>query len=96
MYDRDQLFIDGKWVPPDSDAVISVISPHSEAVIGHAACAGPADVNRAVDALRSGGRALAVERTVGGMSRGDIYAGDDPLIGDGDDGVSGPTLRQKR
>jgi acyl-CoA reductase-like NAD-dependent aldehyde dehydrogenase len=50
MYDRDQLFIDGKWGAPDSDAVISVISPHTEAVIGHAACAGPADVNRAVEA----------------------------------------------
>ncbi len=53
MYDRDQLFIDGKWVAPDSDAVLTVISPHSEAVIGHAACAGPADVNRAVDAARA-------------------------------------------
>ena len=30
-----------------------MISPHSEAVIGHAACAGPADVNRAVDAARA-------------------------------------------
>jgi acyl-CoA reductase-like NAD-dependent aldehyde dehydrogenase len=57
MYERDQLFIDGKWTAPvsgpDSDVVISVISPHSEAVIGHAVCAGPADVNRAVDAARS-------------------------------------------
>jgi acyl-CoA reductase-like NAD-dependent aldehyde dehydrogenase len=53
MYDRDQLFIDGKWGAPDSDAVISVISPHTEAVIGHAACAGPADVNRAVEAARA-------------------------------------------
>src|SRR5882757_6580752 len=61
MYERDQLFIDGKWASPvsgpvsalDSDAVISVISPHSEAVIGHAACAGPADVDRAVTAARA-------------------------------------------
>jgi acyl-CoA reductase-like NAD-dependent aldehyde dehydrogenase len=53
MYDRDQLFIDGKWTAPDSDAVISVISPHSEAVIGHAASAGAADVNRAVAAARA-------------------------------------------
>ncbi|HEY2502827.1 MAG TPA: aldehyde dehydrogenase [Mycobacterium sp.] len=53
MYDRDQLFIDGKWGAPDSDAVISVISPHTEAVIGRAACAGPADVNRAVEAARA-------------------------------------------
>ena len=53
MYDRDQLFIDGKWTAPDTDSVISVISPHSEAVIGRAACAGPTDVNRAVDAARA-------------------------------------------
>ncbi|MGO9692778.1 MAG: aldehyde dehydrogenase [Mycobacterium sp.] len=53
MYDRDQLFIDGKWVPPDSDAAITVISPHSEQAIGRAACAGPTDVNRAVDAARA-------------------------------------------
>src|ERR1700761_6334116 len=57
MWVRDQLFIDGKWSPPisglESDAVITVVSPHSEAVIGHAACAGPADVDRAVDAARA-------------------------------------------
>jgi acyl-CoA reductase-like NAD-dependent aldehyde dehydrogenase len=53
MYERDQLFIDGKWTAPQSDSVISVISPHSEAVIGHAASAGPADVNRAVEAARA-------------------------------------------
>ncbi len=57
MYDRDQLFIDGSWASPasgaDSGATISVISPHSEAVIGHAVCAGSADVNRAVEAARA-------------------------------------------
>jgi aldehyde dehydrogenase (NAD+) len=57
MYERDQLFIDGKWAAPESgpesEAVISVISPHTEAVIGRAVCAGPADVNRAVDAARA-------------------------------------------
>jgi acyl-CoA reductase-like NAD-dependent aldehyde dehydrogenase len=53
MYERDELFIDGKWTAPESDSVISVISPHSEAVIGHAAAAGPADVNRAVVAARA-------------------------------------------
>ncbi|HXB89530.1 aldehyde dehydrogenase family protein, partial [Mycobacterium sp.] len=61
MYDRDQLFIDGKWASPaskpasgsESDAVITVVSPHSEAVIGHAVCAGPADVDRAVEAARA-------------------------------------------
>ena len=41
-----------RWAAPDTEALISVISPHSEAVIGHAACAGPADVDRAVGAAR--------------------------------------------
>ena len=53
MYERDRLFIDGKWHAPESDSVISVVSPHSEAVIGHAAVAGPADVDRAVQAART-------------------------------------------
>ncbi|WAC91925.1 aldehyde dehydrogenase [Mycobacterium sp. Aquia_213] len=54
MYDRDQLFIDGKWAAPASGQdSISVVSPHSEAVIGRAVCAGPADVDRAVDAARA-------------------------------------------
>jgi acyl-CoA reductase-like NAD-dependent aldehyde dehydrogenase len=53
MWERDQLFIDGKWHSPGSDSVITVVSPHSEAVIGHAAGAGPADVDRAVQAARA-------------------------------------------
>jgi acyl-CoA reductase-like NAD-dependent aldehyde dehydrogenase len=53
MYDRDQLFIDGAWSAAAADDVIEVISPHSEQAIGRAACAGPADVNRAVEAARA-------------------------------------------
>src|SRR3984885_4912549 len=61
MYERDQLFIDGKWASPVSgpasgqatEGAITVLSPHSAAVIGHAVCAGPADVDRAVDAARA-------------------------------------------
>src|ERR1700729_2988022 len=53
MYERDQLFIDGKWDGAHGDSVIPVISPHSESEIGHAACAGPADVDRAVQAARA-------------------------------------------
>ena len=57
MYDRDQLFIDGKWAPPvsglEAPAALTVISPHSEEAIGQAACAGPADVDRAVAAARA-------------------------------------------
>ncbi|HEX5256090.1 MAG TPA: aldehyde dehydrogenase [Mycobacterium sp.] len=52
MYERDHLFIDGNWTAPQSESVISVVSPHSEAVIGHAVAAGPEDVNRAVVAAR--------------------------------------------
>jgi len=39
---RYQLFIDGTWAPPESDASLTVVSPHSETIIGRAACAGPA------------------------------------------------------
>ena len=53
MWVRDQLFIDGKWHAPEGGDVITVVSPHSEAIIGHAACAGPEDVNRAVEAARA-------------------------------------------
>jgi len=53
MYYREQLFIDGKWDGAQGDSVITVISPHSEAEIGHAACAGPGDVDRAVQAARA-------------------------------------------
>jgi acyl-CoA reductase-like NAD-dependent aldehyde dehydrogenase len=53
MYQRRELFIDGKWVAPSTDAVIEVVSPHTEQVIGHAAAAAPADVDRAVAAARA-------------------------------------------
>lgn len=53
MYHRDQLFIDGKWDGAQGHSVITVISPHSEAEIGRAVCAGPADVDRAVRAARA-------------------------------------------
>jgi acyl-CoA reductase-like NAD-dependent aldehyde dehydrogenase len=53
MYHRDQLFIDGKWAAAQGDAVITVISPHSGTEIGRAACAGPADVDRAVQSARA-------------------------------------------
>ena len=44
MYQRDQLFIDGKWSAAQDDSVITVISPHSGSEIGRAVTAGPADV----------------------------------------------------
>ena len=53
MFYRDQLFIDGQWSAPESGDAIDVISPHSQEVIGRAAVATAADVDRAVRAARS-------------------------------------------
>jgi acyl-CoA reductase-like NAD-dependent aldehyde dehydrogenase len=53
MYQRDQLFIDGKWAGAHGDSIITVISPHSESEIGRAVSAGPGDVDRAVQAARA-------------------------------------------
>src|ERR1700733_12590673 len=53
MYEREQLFIGGRGTAPGSGPAIAVVSPHSEEVIGHSACAGAPDVNRAVDAART-------------------------------------------
>src|ERR1700722_19703435 len=48
MYERDQLFIYGKWVGAESDSVITVISPHSEGEIGRAVCGVSGYFDRAV------------------------------------------------
>jgi acyl-CoA reductase-like NAD-dependent aldehyde dehydrogenase len=53
MYERSQLFIGGEWVAPSTGAVIDVVSPHTEQIIGHAAAAAPADVDRAVLSART-------------------------------------------
>ena len=53
VYRRDRLFIGGDWVEPDSDAVIEVVSPSTEEVIGTAPDATTADVDRAVAAART-------------------------------------------
>jgi acyl-CoA reductase-like NAD-dependent aldehyde dehydrogenase len=50
---RRQLFIGGSWAPPSTDATIDVVSPHTEEVIATVTAAGPADVDRAVDAARA-------------------------------------------
>lgn len=46
------LFIDGGWRAPSSREAITVRSPATEQVIGHAPCAGEADVDAAVAAAR--------------------------------------------
>jgi acyl-CoA reductase-like NAD-dependent aldehyde dehydrogenase len=48
----DQLFVGGTWQDPSSDAVLEVVSPHSEQVVATVAAAAPADVDRAVAAAR--------------------------------------------
>ncbi|GFG96715.1 aldehyde dehydrogenase [Mycobacterium timonense] len=52
MYQRTELFIDGTWATPCTDAAIDVVSPHTERVVGRAPAAAPADVDRAVAAAR--------------------------------------------
>ncbi|MBY8883150.1 aldehyde dehydrogenase [Actinacidiphila acidipaludis] len=50
IYDR--LFIGGSWTAPSSDDLLDILSPHDNAVIGRAAQARAADVDRAVAAAR--------------------------------------------
>ena len=52
MYQRDFLYIGGRWVAPVLGGRIDVVSPASENVIGHAPLASAADVDRAVAAAR--------------------------------------------
>ncbi|MFG1934733.1 aldehyde dehydrogenase [Mycobacterium sp. NPDC048908] len=48
----DKLYIGGQWQKPATDRRISVISPHSEELIGETPGASAADVDRAVTAAR--------------------------------------------
>ncbi|MGW6929866.1 aldehyde dehydrogenase [Lentzea sp. NPDC054927] len=52
MITYDQLFIGGSWTTPSSDQLLDVVSPHDQSVLGRAAQALPADVDRAVAAAR--------------------------------------------
>ncbi|MGE5289506.1 MAG: aldehyde dehydrogenase [Micromonosporaceae bacterium] len=52
MREHDSLYIGGQWVAPATDATISVISPHTEEVVGRVPDGSPADMNRAVAAAR--------------------------------------------
>jgi aldehyde dehydrogenase (NAD+) len=52
MYQRTDLFVDGEWTAPSTGAVIDIVSPATEQVIGAAPAAAPADVDRAVAAAR--------------------------------------------
>ncbi|MFN2539492.1 MAG: aldehyde dehydrogenase [Mycobacteriales bacterium] len=46
------MFIGGRWQAPSTDAVLEVVSPHTEQVIATVAEAGTQDVDRAVTAAR--------------------------------------------
>ncbi|WP_333776951.1 aldehyde dehydrogenase [Streptomyces sp. IBSBF 3136] len=50
IYDR--LFIAGFWVKPSDPELLDIASPHDRSVVGRAAQAQPADVDRALDAAR--------------------------------------------
>lgn len=47
-----RIYIGGKWVEPDSDSVIEVVNPATEAVLGHVPAASELDIDRAVAAAR--------------------------------------------
>ncbi|MFJ9722294.1 aldehyde dehydrogenase [Streptomyces sp. NPDC101209] len=51
IYDR--LFVGGSWVRPDSPELLDIASPHDRSVIGRAAQARPADIDRALAAART-------------------------------------------
>ena len=53
MQTHTQLFIDGTWTTPATDATLDVVSPHTEEVIGRVPEAREADVDRAVAAARA-------------------------------------------
>lgn len=51
IYDR--LFIAGSWTEPSDPELLDILSPHDRSVLGRAAQAQPADVDRAVAAART-------------------------------------------
>ncbi|MCX6401845.1 MAG: aldehyde dehydrogenase [Propionibacteriales bacterium] len=50
--DRDALFIGGTWTRPATDAVLEVVSPHSEEVVARVPEGSTADIDAAVAAAR--------------------------------------------
>ena len=52
MHVRNQLFIGGTWVAPETDAVFEIVCPSTEEVVGRVPEGGPADMDRAVAAAR--------------------------------------------
>ncbi len=52
MRQHERLYIGGQWVTPAGTAVIDVVSPHTEEIIGRVPAGTPADMDRAVAAAR--------------------------------------------
>jgi betaine-aldehyde dehydrogenase len=50
--DRKELFIGGEWVAPAGDAVLEVVSPHTEEVVARVPEGSTADIDAAVAAAR--------------------------------------------
>jgi acyl-CoA reductase-like NAD-dependent aldehyde dehydrogenase len=48
----DKLFIGGRWTEPATPELLEIRSPHDQTLVGRAAQASPADVDRAVSAAR--------------------------------------------
>lgn len=53
MITYDKLFIGGIWSEPSDPELLDILSPHDESVVGRAAQAQPADVDRAVAVARA-------------------------------------------
>ncbi len=53
MTEHLEFYIDGRWVPPASEAkTLDVVNPATEQVIARISAGSPADVDRAVAAAR--------------------------------------------
>ncbi|OUC80739.1 aldehyde dehydrogenase [Gordonia lacunae] len=53
MFERDALFLGGRWTPAESGTGYDVIEAATEKPLGRSALAGPADIDRAVGEARS-------------------------------------------
>ena len=63
MITYDRLFIGGSWAEPSNPELLDITSPHDQSVVGRAAQAQPADVDRAVAAARAAFEAGVWRRT---------------------------------
>ena len=53
MIINDKLYIGGTWAEPSNLRLLDIVSPHDQSVVGRAAQALPADIDRAVAAARA-------------------------------------------